>query len=268
MRAAIAPRTVVEAFLPVEGTVPLAAVYDTANLAGVDDQPLRLAIRRMVAAGDVVQAGRGRSGALSLTTAGRDRLHRDRMGLALAHAQDAGAAPWDGRWRLVALSVPEQERALRDALRRDLRELGAVAVSTGLYVSPHDLADTLSPVARAHLTTATTADLDVRGTRDPRALAETLWPAAPVRSAYRTLATALAQDARDTSVPVAVRQLRLADALERAMRDDPLLPLELRDDPWPPTAVRRAWGERWEALSSAAPAMPLYAGWWPPTTDG
>lgn len=263
MTAPIAPRTVVEAFLPASGEVPLADIYDTANLAGIDDQPLRLAIRRLIAAGDVAQHGRGRAGTLTLTAAGRHRLQRDRHSLALAFAQDAGDSPWDGRWRLIAVSVPERDRAVRDMLRRELSELGAVAISTALYVSPHNLLGALSVDAHAYRSTATSDDLDVHGTTAPLAIAEALWPHTPIVNAYTVIDEALREEAADNSTPGVVRQLQLADALERAMRDDPLLPLELRGDPWAPTEIRAAWAHRWGALQEANGSM-LYQGWWPP----
>jgi phenylacetic acid degradation operon negative regulatory protein len=282
---AVAPRTALEALLPPDDAVPLALVYDTANLAGLDDQPVRLAIRRAVAAGDVVQAGRGRAGTVALTDAGRRRLARDRIALSLAFAQDAGDAPWDGRWHLVALTVPERERAVRDALRRELLASGAAAVATSLYVSPHDLTDVLPAQARSATATAVATTLDVRGVDDPLVLAETLWPAGPVVAAYDAVTSALAADdaagsgtaggaergATRTStttegdsagpVPVAVRQLRLADALERAMRDDPLLPPGLRPEPWPPAAARRTWRARWDALRALPGGDAVYRGW-------
>jgi phenylacetic acid degradation operon negative regulatory protein len=263
--AQLVPRTIVEAFLPPSGETPLADIYDTANSAGIDDQPVRLAIRRLIAAGDVAQRGRGRAGTLGLTTAGRRRLERDRQSLALAFAQDAGDAPWDGRWRLIAVSVPERDRTVRDTLRRELSELGAVAISTGLYLSPHDLLDALREDAGPYLSTATTDDLDIHGTTDARAIAESLWPRAPIVNAYNGISDVLREDAADTSTPHIVRQLHLATALERAMRDDPLLPPELRGDTWAPTEIRAEWAHRWEELQQAGGSL-IYQGWWPPTT--
>lgn len=266
MTRQIAPRTVIEAFLPVSGEALLADIYDTANLAGIADQPVRLAIRRLIASGDAEQHGRGRAGTLSLTSAGRHRLQRDRQSLALAFAQDAGDAPWDGRWRLIAVSIPERDRTVRDTLRRELCDLGAVAISTGLYVSPHDLIDALRVDAGPYLSTATTADLAIQGTTDPLAIAETLWPHDHTVTAYTAIDEALRQDAADTTTPDVVRQLHLADALERSIRDDPLLPLELRGSTWPPTTTRAAWADRWDALQGDG-RSPAYQGWWPPATD-
>lgn len=262
MTSQLSPRTVVEAFLPFNGSASLSDIYDTANLAGLADQPVRLAIRRLVASGDVEQRGRGRAGTLSLTSAGRRRLQRDRQSLTLAYAQDAGSAPWDGRWRMIAVTTPERERAVRDTLRRELHELGAVAISTGLYVSPHDLLAELPDEVRPYLSTATTDDLDVRGATGPVAIAEALWPSDATLTAYVTLDDELRRDATDTQTPVVVRMLLLADALERAVRDDPLLPLELRGAAWPPSTTRAAWAHRWEELSRDGQS-PVYQGWWP-----
>lgn len=245
---AIAPRTVVEAFLRPDRPVGLAAVYDAGNAAGVEDQPLRLAIRRMQAVGELVQDGRGRAGSLVMTDRGRARLELDRLGLALAAGQDEGTIAWDGRWHLVAISAPEHERAVRDGLRRELLAAGGAPVSTALFASPHDLARLLDPRARPHVVTASADELDVRGVRDPAALAESLWPAAPVVAAYEAIARALAED--EPGLPAVVRHLRLADALERAIRDDPLVPPELRPRPWRPALLRAAWRERWRAIAA------------------
>lgn len=255
------PRTLIEAFLPFEGEVALAKVYDAASLVGMADQPIRLAIRRLIAAGEVRQEGRGRAGTLSLTEAGRRHLQRDRYSVALALAHDAGEAVWDQHWRLVAVSTPEADRRVRDGLRRDLIRLGAVAISTGLYVSPHDLVAALDPGSDPYLSTATTADLCVQGVKDPLLIAEMLWPQRPVRAAYRELDAALRHDAANTDAPTVRRMLELAHALEHAMRGDPLLPLELRSQPWPPSQIRRAWAQRWEELSGGD--APVYAGWLP-----
>jgi phenylacetic acid degradation operon negative regulatory protein len=265
MTPQISPRTVIEAFLPPTGGAPLDVIYDTANLAGLADQPVRLALRRLVASGDIEQIGRGRAGMVSLTSSGRRRLERDRQSLALAFAQDAGDAPWDGRWRLIAVTTPERERVVRDTLRRGLHELGAIAISTSLYVSPHDLVTELPDEARPYLSTATTKDLDVRGMTNAQAIAEALWPSGPTVAAYSTLDEALHRDTSNTDLPPAVRMLLLADALELAIREDPLLPLELRGAPWSPSQTRIAWSHRWDQLSEEGQSR-IYRGWWPPAT--
>lgn len=261
MTPKISPRTVIEALLPATGDVELNSVYDTANLAGIADQPLRLALRRAIGAGQITQTGRGRSGQISLTADGHLALERDRQALRLLNAQDAGVAPWDGEWHLYSLSAPERERAVRDAFRREMRALGAVTCATGLYVTPHDLDELLSPVTETYVVAATARALVVRGLRDPRAIAAALWPSADTIPAYVTLAQEV--ELLRLEPNLTLRRLYLADALERAVREDPLIPAELRAEAWSPVEVRRAWRDCWNAPGGAPEtgAPELFAGW-------
>lgn len=261
MTPKVSPRTVIEALLPAAGAVALSVVYDTANLAGIADQPLRLALRRAIGAGQITQTGRGRSGQISLTAEGHLALERDRQALRLLSAQDAGVAPWNGEWHLYSLSAPERERAVRDAFRREMRSLGAVTCATGLYVTPHDLDELLSPATEPYVVAATAHMFVVRGLRDPRAIAAELWPAADTMPAYVTLAQEVELLRQEPNLTL--RRLYLADALERAVREDPLIPAELRTEAWSPVEIRRAWRECWNAAGDAASdAGPeLFAGW-------
>ncbi|MFV0457987.1 MAG: PaaX family transcriptional regulator C-terminal domain-containing protein [Actinomycetales bacterium] len=260
------PRTLIEAFLPMHGTADLAIVYDTAAAAGIADQPVRLALRRMTAAGVIEVSGRGRKAVVQLTDAGRAELEKDRLGLRLALAQDEGVARWDGNWRLLAVSTPEAHRKERDSLRRELVDLGAANVSTGLFISPHDLTEVLGSAHQAALVRVTASRVDVRGVSDPVAITQLLWPAEPVLDGYRALARTLENvgtpATRDPDAAL-VAQLHLAEALERALRHDPLIPPELRAQPWPATQVRQSWRRMWTHLSTIIPGEGLYPDWLP-----
>ncbi|MFF1541710.1 PaaX family transcriptional regulator [Microbacterium sp. NPDC058269] len=259
MSTQISPRTIIEALLPFEGAASLGIIYDTANRLQVEDQPVRLALRRLISAGDITQYGRGRNGSIELTDAGRARLERERIGLRLAFAQDAGQAPWDGNWHLLALSAPESERAVRDTFRREMHMLGAVSISTGLYLTPHALAALLAPELDSYLVVASVTTLSVRGITENAAIAEAQWPARDSIALYETMEPILGADDRDRD-PVA-RQLILAESLDAALREDPLIPLELRPTPWPPTQVRRRWMTQWHEATVAAPELHAYQGW-------
>lgn len=260
MTATISPRTIIEAFLPASGVVELSTVYAAANSLGIADQTLRLALRRMISAGLIAQHGRGRAGAILLTEVGRAQIEQDRVGLQVARLQDTGTLRWDGRWRLIAISVPEQERSTRDAIRRELLAAGAANLATALFVSPHNLAELLGDSVHPHLVTATATDLTVRGQTKASDIAEVLWPAAPIDAGYNVIEQALLDD--DTAEAVPMRKIRLADALERAIRHDPLIPPGLRPEPWRPTQLRTAWFERWTSMPTHGELQP-YAGWLP-----
>ncbi|MFF2076457.1 PaaX family transcriptional regulator C-terminal domain-containing protein [Kitasatospora sp. NPDC058162] len=267
-----APRTVVEACFDPRGSASLAYVYDVAAAAGLADQPVRLAIRRLEAAGVLRQEGRGRKGRLLLTDAGRLRTDADARFVRLAYAQDGGLAPWDGLWRLHTFSVPEQHRPERDALRTALTRLGAAPLAPGAYLSPHDLlaelvGETSESTVGAYLITAEATRLTGPGFTDPASVAERLWPAADTVDAYRPLAEALAAEPVGNdrgSTELVATALGLADAFSRALEHDPLLPPELRPTPWPPSHLRRAFRERWTALRHQAPDLSLFRTFDPP----
>ncbi|MFE7526969.1 PaaX family transcriptional regulator C-terminal domain-containing protein [Kitasatospora sp. NPDC057542] len=261
-----APRTVVEACFDPQGTAALDYVYDVAAAVGLSDQPVRLAVRRLEAAGILRQEGRGRKGRLVLTDAGRLRSDTDVRFVALAYAQDAGLVPWDGLWRLYTFSVPERHRSERDALRTALTRLGAVPLAPGAYVSPHDLLDELAVEASArtvgaYLITAEATRLTGPGFTGPTATAEHLWPSAETVEAYQPLAEALAEEPLGPDrgpVELVATALRLAEAFTHALERDPLLPPELRPTPWPPSRVRRDFHEAWTAIRGRTPDLSLF----------
>lgn len=250
--AAPTPREVVELSLLPHGTVPLAHLYDAANLLGVPDQTLRLALRRLAASGLVEQHGRGRAGLLTATATSRRRAALDEAYWDVAVRQDAGEIVWDGMWHLVAFSVPEARRADRDRLRGVLARLGAAPLAPGLCVSPHDLGPAIEAetegAVRAYLTTA--ASREVRhGGRPLAALVPALWPLDDLAAAYRRLlAVTEAWSGRAGSGdPAAVLAAHVAvhAALERALGPDPLLPPELLPPDWPGPEARARVARDW-----------------------
>ncbi|QRK06724.1 hypothetical protein JQX13_42750 [Archangium violaceum] len=270
MSAEVTPRFVIEALVDADGVADLGRVYDVAVALGLGEQPVRLVIRRMVAAGDAEQHGRGRRGTLRLSPAARVRDRHDVAFVHHAYRQDAGEAPWDGLWRLCAFSVPEARRPTRDALRATLVRLGGAALGPGLYVSAHDWdalidAETADIDGSGLLTRATTADLRIGDLRDPRAIAARLWPAKPVLAAYRPLATQLddvaagGADTGGADEPERIAlALHLAVAFDHALLTDPLLPPELRPVPWPPTEIRARFRATWETLAADAGPARLF----------
>jgi phenylacetic acid degradation operon negative regulatory protein len=48
--------------------------------------------------------------------------------------------PWDGKWRVVIFSVPEERRDARHAARGRLRWLGFAPLYDGVWICPHDRA--------------------------------------------------------------------------------------------------------------------------------
>ncbi|GAA1409809.1 transcriptional regulator [Kitasatospora putterlickiae] len=265
-RAEVPTRTLVEGMVRADGTIDAGELYGVAGELGMTDQQVRLCVKRMAADGLLVQEGRGRRAVLRETDHARRSAEPEVEFVRHMYAQDAGLAPWDGRWHLVAFAVPESARAARDALREALVRLGGAALQGGLYVSanawePYVEAEVDHLGVRDCVTLLTSTDLRVAGEDRPDAVARRLWPLDDLAEGHRRLA-ALAADrlARLTgtapgAAPTRIERLaiavELADGFTRATAPDPLLPPELLPRPWPGAEARALTADCWGLLRRA-----------------
>lgn len=118
--------------------IPSAALVRLLAEFGVGQENARAAMRRLAAKGLLTTSRAGRTTAYGIPLRTSDVIV-DRTYRMLTFG--ASAPEWDGRWTVVAFSVPEQEREVRTALRSRLRVLGLAALYDGLWVSPRDLAE-------------------------------------------------------------------------------------------------------------------------------
>ncbi|MFB7527425.1 PaaX family transcriptional regulator C-terminal domain-containing protein [Streptomyces sp. NPDC056178] len=253
-------RTLVEALIRTDHTVDTGELYATAPLLGMTDQQVRLCVKRLVTEGRFTQEGRGRKAVLRAIGATEQALGPDVEFVAHAFRQDAGLAPWDGIWHLVAFAVPESARTARDALRAALTRLGGAAVQGGLYLSANAWEPYVEDQARQldvldHLTLLTTDNLRQGDEHEPAALARALWPQEEIADRYRRLASVARPRLRrlqeDADLPGPQRlaiAIELAAEFTRAMEPDPLLPPELLPQPWPGTQARQLVAQCWSLL--------------------
>jgi phenylacetic acid degradation operon negative regulatory protein len=237
-----------------DGTIVADELYPVAEACGLTADQVRSCLRRLRSEGLFTREGDGREAVFRATPAGMRALEATMERTRLAYAQDSAGRGWDRTWRLAAFAIPESKRAARDAFRDHLLGLGGAAIQNGLYVSPHPWEDEIVAEATRlgvteHVTLASTSELEIGGIRDPRAIAEHLWPIAEVAAAY--------QDFVDVyeGVPEQLERMRrnherLAEAdflpgalvigikFQDCFNRDPLLPPELLPRPWPGRRAR------------------------------
>jgi phenylacetic acid degradation operon negative regulatory protein len=146
-------------------------------------------------------------------------------------------------WSLVAFSIPEDNRAARDALRKQLRWLGFAPLYDGLWVSPRDhAAEVIGCLKDLGITTATAfransvpADCDIPA----RA-----WDLGRLRAQYEHF-MGFAGRLRDTTaagqlapVEALVARTRVMDEWRAFPGLDPDLPAELLPSAWPRARAR------------------------------
>ncbi|ANY08900.1 PaaX family transcriptional regulator [Pseudonocardia sp. HH130630-07] len=118
--------------------IPSAALVRLLAEFGIGQENARAAMRRLAAKGLLTSSRSGRTTAYGIPPRSSDVI------IERAHHMLAFAAEppeWDGRWTLVAFSVPEDAREVRTAFRSRLRLLGLAPLYDGLWVSPRVLGD-------------------------------------------------------------------------------------------------------------------------------
>ena len=111
---------------------------------GMSAPATRTALSRMTARGWLVATRRGGRGFYGLSPRGRRLLEEGRQRI----YHPPRHVTWDGAWYLVAYSIPETRRRLRDSLRSKLAWLGCGALTNGLWITPHDVRSEVADIAR------------------------------------------------------------------------------------------------------------------------
>ena len=250
-------------FVDVEGrgeAMPLRVVIRLAADLGVSEVAVRSAVLRMAQDGWLSAARSGRERHYALTQRGHRLMMEGRRRMFTPPDE-----PWDGRWCVVALSVPEARREVRDRMRSELSWLGFGSPSSALYISPRDYHDEVIRLAE---------ELDARPYLQVYR-AEALFPSDPdelVARAWSNLDTVNRRYAKFVAkVGAQMAEVRaridagtLADReafqlrfnLGREFRtdqyDDPELPVDLLPAEWKGVAARRLFQSSFALLGPQA----------------
>ena len=122
-----------EYVLPQDHPVWTWVLVDTLAGFGVEEKSARQALARAAAEGWLVSERVGRRARWGLTPPGRRLLTE---GAQRIYQFGRGERPWDGRWLVLLVSVPEVKRDLRHRLRTRLSWAGFGSPEAGVWVSP------------------------------------------------------------------------------------------------------------------------------------
>lgn len=101
---------------------------------GHNEQSVRAAISRMNKQGWVQSRREGNKSYYFLTPIGVDRMEE-----AAKRIFKLSPEEWDGKWRMLIYSIPEEKRNVRDELRKELVWSGFGTISNSCWISPNDL---------------------------------------------------------------------------------------------------------------------------------
>ncbi|MGC4892337.1 PaaX family transcriptional regulator C-terminal domain-containing protein [Micromonospora sp. DT31] len=118
--------------------LPSAAIVALLAEAGVTSAGARTTISRLARRGVLEGSRQGRHSFYRLSAGAAADLS---AGGNWIMASTAAVPPWDGRWTVVAFSLPQEHGPQRRALRGQLRWLGYAPLYDGLWISPYELGE-------------------------------------------------------------------------------------------------------------------------------
>jgi phenylacetic acid degradation operon negative regulatory protein len=239
-------------------TEPLPSAALVALLAefGVSDSAARAALSRLTRNQLLVTSKSGRRTVVRLS----DRAARilDDGGSQI-FSFGRTSRPWDGLWSLVAFSIPEQNRAARDSLRKQLRWLGFAPLYDGLWVSPRDHAvEVITLLAELGIATATAFRASTVPGVSPDGLPQRAWDLDNLQARYMAFIANTGRlrehtlAGRVSPVAALVARTRVMDEWRGFPELDPDLPGDLLPEAWPRAAARELFTTTYDLLGPLA----------------
>lgn len=185
----------------------------------IREPTLRVALTRMVGAGDLVRSADGYR--LSDRLLARQRRQDD--------ALDPTLRRWDGTWTTLVITSVGTDAKTRATLRTTLHGKRFAELREGVWMRPANLDLQLADDLRGRLRVLLARD------EDPAGLAAALWDLPDWARIGHCLLDEMAHAA---DVPA---RFSIAAAMVRHLLADPVLPTELLPDDWPGTALRQAY---------------------------
>jgi phenylacetic acid degradation operon negative regulatory protein len=244
-----------EFVLPGGRPVWTSTLIDLLGDLDVAEKAARQAIMRTADSGWIEASRIGRETRWSLTQAGTELL---REGTERIYNFAAEGQSWDGRWLVLTVGVPENNRALRQRLRTQLGWAGLGSPSPGVWVTPR-----VDREARArkvledlHLLDGSWSFVAGAGAvGDERSLARAAWDLDDVERRYEDFLDLVSRRRPRTDRQSLIAQVRLVQEWRRFPLLDPGLPRELLPPRWTGSRAAEVFRERhagWAPRARAA----------------
>lgn len=214
--------------------LPVSSLLRVAALFAINENRARVALSRMVAAGEAATVGAARYRLAGPLLERRERQLASRAGTTRA---------WSGRWTVVVAVEAAASAEARSRRRRELASARLAELREGVWVRP-DNVDVDTPEGALRMDGALPVDTD------ERALASRLWDLDRWAGDARALGERLEATAPETPEALAPGFVLSASVL-RHLQADPLLPAPLLPPGWPGPDLRAtydAWDRRYRRL--------------------
>ena len=229
---------------PRHSPVWTATLVRSLRVLGVEEKSARQALNRTANEGLMTSTRHGRRVQWELSSSGADLLEE---GTRRIYGFMSERRPWDGRWLILTMPIPESQRQLRHRLRTRLTWLGLGSPASGLWISPdatkqravHEVIRDLGLESQAFAWTGSAAGLG-----DEQRLLGDAWDLDSVEDRYLEFIGAFESREAESRTEAFVAQVRIVQEWRRFPFLDPDLPRELLDHDWPGPRAAAAFHDR------------------------
>ena len=209
--------------------LPVAQLVRLTRLFGISANRARVALSRMVAAGEATTDGSGHYRLSGHLQARQARQSASRSGR---------TNPFDGQWWVAVVTTTGSAADVRTARRGALAYARLAELREGVWMRPDNVT--------VELADGLAADVELMTARpgEPGRLAGALWDLEAWADRAHDLRRRMAALAPDSAAALAPG-FELSAAVLRHLQADPLLPEELLPDAWPGTHLRHEY-DRWD----------------------
>ena len=239
-----------EYVMPRGGSVWQETLVEGLVALGHTEQTARQAVARSTRDGWLIGERFGRRTRMTITPETRQMLEegRDRI---FGFGDDL---PWDGRWLVVVLRVPEEQRRIRHHVRTGLARAGMGSLGGGVWIGPHvDREPLVAEALRASGADAKAVSFRAdAGSIGAAADVVGAWDLAELAGEYAAFLVRFGGLRPRTSATTYRAQTELVHAWRRFAFLDPDLPGELLPRDWPRGRAHRLFRRCHEVWSEGA----------------
>ncbi|WP_342538598.1 phenylacetic acid degradation operon negative regulatory protein PaaX [Sporosarcina sp. FSL K6-1540] len=226
---------------------------------GHNEQSVRVAVSRMMKQGWIQSEKQGNKSYYFLTVRGEARIEE-----AAIRIFKLNPTEWDGKWRMLMYTIPEEKRQIRDELRKELLWSGFGSFSNGCWISPIDLEKEVNLLIEKY-------DIqfyvdffvcDYKGPQADNLLVEKSWPLQEIEGKYQEfIATyskkyivhqSIINEGEMTDAECFVERTNLVHEYRKFLFTDPGLPKELLPEVWSGNHATLLFEQYYKLLAQSA----------------
>ncbi|MDV6378693.1 phenylacetic acid degradation operon negative regulatory protein PaaX [Sporosarcina sp. GW1-11] len=226
---------------------------------GHNEQAVRVVLSRMMKQGWFETERDGRKSYYYLTKRGVSRITE-----AASRIFKLEPHNWDGKWRMLMYTIPEDKRQIRDELRKELLWSGFGNFANGCWITPNDLAKEVQLLIEKY-EIEDYVDLFISEHQGPKSNHELVaksWPLEEIEEKYEQfittyskqfiIATSAMESGQMSDAQCFVERTNLVHEYRKFLFIDPGLPKELLPDMWSGSHSAHLFAQYYKLLAEPA----------------